>query len=59
MEQENQELLELLRKMLKENEDANKQLKKQLLYSKILHVPAASLRSSWRWFSYGSFRRFW
>lgn len=35
MEQENQELLELLQKMLKENEDANKQLKKQLLYSKI------------------------
>ena len=36
MEQENQELLELLRKMLKENEDANRQLKKQLLYSRIL-----------------------
>ncbi len=36
MEQENQELLELLQKMLKENEDANRQLKKQLFYSKIL-----------------------
>ena len=35
MEQENQELLELLQKMLKENEDANRQLKKQLFYSKI------------------------